>query len=94
MHHELAIMVKYGLTPQEALLCSIVNGPAFFNQSAEYGSVALNKKADLLILNKNPLEKIENTQTIDGIIRKGDYLNRHQLDTILLELELKVKQLK
>ena len=93
MHHELAIMVKYGLTPQEALLCSIVNGPAFFNQSAEYGSVALNKKADLLILNKNPLEKIENTQTIDGVIRKGDYLNRHQLDTILLELELKVKQL-
>jgi hypothetical protein len=94
MHHELAIMVKYGLTPQEALLCSIINGPAFFNLSAAYGSVTVNKKADLLILHKNPLEKIENTQSIDGVIRNGNYLDRKKLDAILLDMETKVKKLK
>jgi hypothetical protein len=93
MHHELAIMVKYGLSPQEALACSVINGPAFFNQSANYGSVDINKNADLLILNKNPLEKIENTETIHAVIRKGDYLDRKKLDSILLDIESKVKKL-
>lgn len=94
MHKELAIMVKYGLTPQEALICSIINGPAFFNQSADYGSVSKNKKADLLILNKNPLDKIENTESIEGVIRKGRYLNRKNLDKILIDIEAEVKKLK
>lgn len=94
MHQELAIMVKYGLTPQEALICSIINGPAFFNQSENYGSVSKYKKADLLILNKNPLEKIENTESIEGVIRKGRYLNRKDLDKILIDIEEKVKKLK
>lgn len=94
MHEELAIMVKYGLTPQEALICSIVNGPAFFNQSEWYGAVSVNKKADLLILDKNPLEHIENTQTINAVIRKGVYLSRSKLDALLTEMAIKVQHLK
>jgi hypothetical protein len=93
IHQELAIMVKYGLRPYEALACSVINGPAFFNQSAEYGSVAMNKNADLLILNKNPLEKIENTETIHAVIRKGIYLDRKKLDQVLEETAEKVKKL-
>lgn len=94
MHQELGIMVKYGLTPQEALKCSIINGPAFFNQSENYGSVSVQKNADLLILTKNPLAQIENTQSIDAVIRKGVYLSRHQLDAMLKDIEIKVKRLK
>lgn len=93
MHHELAIMVKYGLTPQQALLCSIVNGPAFFNQSAQYGAVATNKKADLLLLNKNPLAAIENTQSIDAVVIKGRFINRKELDKMLKEIEEEVRRL-
>lgn len=93
IHEELAIMVKYGLTPSEALKCSIVNGPAFFNQSNDYGAVAKNKKAELLILNKNPLVDIHNTQSINGFIHRGAYLNRNALDQLLIETENKVKAL-
>jgi hypothetical protein len=94
MHEELAIMVKYGLTPQEAILCSIVNGPAFFGLQNDYGSVAINKKADLLILNANPLEKIENTQRIFGFIRKGKYLDRQKLNLLLEQVKNTVSVLK
>lgn len=93
MHHELAIMVKYGLTPQEALKCSIINGPAFFNQAASYGSVRKSKKAELLILNGNPLIDIQNTQSIFGIIRQGKYLDRKQLDKLLIDAAEQVKKL-
>ena len=94
MHDELAIMVKYGLTPQQALICSIINGPAFFNQSKLYGAVAKQKNADLLILNANPLIDIYNTKKIEAVINKGKYLNRKYLDKLLADTEQKVKLLK
>jgi imidazolonepropionase-like amidohydrolase len=94
IHEELAMFVKYGLTPQQALLCSVVNGPAFFGLGDDYGAVAADKKADLLILNYNPLSSIHNTQDIFGMIRKGSYLSRTQLDAILFEVKDEVRKLK
>ena len=94
MHEELAIMVKYGLTPQEALICSVINGPAFFGLQNEYGAVAENKKADLLILNANPLDRIQNTQQIFGFLRNGKYLNRAYLDNLLSQVQNEVSKLK
>lgn len=94
MHEELAIMVKYGLTPQEALSCSVINGPAFFGLQNEYGAVDENKKADLLILNANPLERIQNTQQIFGVLKKGRYLNKKYLDNLLVQVQNEVSKLK
>jgi hypothetical protein len=94
MHEELAIMVKYGLTPREALMCSIVNGPTFFGLQDEYGAVSEQKKADLIILNANPLEQIENTRMIYGFIRNGKYIDRKALDDLLQSVLNEVSVLK
>ena len=94
MHEELAMMVKYGLTPREALLCSVVNGPAFFGLQNDYGAVAEHKKADLIILNANPLVQIQNTRTIDGFIRNGKYLDRKNLDNLLQHVLKEISVLK
>lgn len=91
LHQELAMMVHYGLPIHEALKASVINGPAFFNLSKDFGAVAANKIADLLILDANPLVNIQNTQKINGLIRKGIYLNRKALDKLLSDTEQKVK---
>ena len=83
LHDELAMMVHYGLPIHEALKASIINGPAFFNQSKDYGSVEENKKADLLILDANPLTDIHNTKKIFALIHKGTYMNRTKLEELL-----------
>jgi imidazolonepropionase-like amidohydrolase len=90
LHEELAMMVQYGLPIHEALKASVINGPAFFNQSKDYGSIEENKIADLLILDANPLKDIHNTQKIFALIHKGTYLNRNDLDTMLTAIEHKV----
>ncbi|MEI6087716.1 MAG: amidohydrolase family protein [Bacteroidota bacterium] len=90
LHDELAMMVHYGLPIHEALKASVINGPAFFNQSKDYGSVEENKIADLLILDANPLTDIHNTKKIFALIRKGNYLNRKKLDTIFASIKEKV----
>jgi imidazolonepropionase-like amidohydrolase len=90
LHQEMAMMVQYGLPIHEALKASVINGPAFFNLLKDFGAVATNKMADLLILDANPLANIQNTQKINSLIRKGVYLNRKALDKLLADTEQKV----
>ncbi|MCX6207828.1 MAG: amidohydrolase family protein [Bacteroidetes bacterium] len=90
LHYELAMMVYYGLPIHEALKSSVINGPAFFNQSKDFGAVEKDKIADLLILDANPLIDIHNTQKIFALIRKGTYLNRTTIDNMLSMVAQKV----
>jgi imidazolonepropionase-like amidohydrolase len=87
LHKELALMVKYGLTPLQALQASVINGPAFFKRGAVYGSIAAGKMADLLLLDENPLQNITATEKINTVIVKGDVYNRQRLDELLQEVK-------
>lgn len=69
LHAELQEMVLAGLTPQQALITSVVNGPKFFDLDKYYGSLEKGKVANMIILEKNPLEKIENTRSIKFIVK-------------------------
>lgn len=92
IHRELSLMVKYGLSPLQALQASILNGPAYFGLEEDYGSIESGKKASLLLLNKNPLENIENTLTVEWVIADGKYLSRSELDRMLSEIKTWVKK--
>lgn len=88
LHKELELLVKYGLTPLQALQASVVNSPAFLNKKA-YGSLSAGKRADLLLLNENPLKNISATQKIHAVIAKGELLDRHTLDQMLEDVRKK-----
>ena len=47
------------------------------------GKVKTGYIADLVILNNNPLENIENTLSINAVIKDGKYLGRKYLDSLL-----------
>lgn len=69
LHKELEQMVLAGLTPLEALQTSGYNGSKFL-QKEGYG-IAVGNRADLVVLVKNPLENIRNTQSIRLIVKNG-----------------------
>ncbi len=54
IHLELQKFVEYGLTPREALIASVINGPGYFGMEKEFGAVKVGKSANLLLLNSNP----------------------------------------
>lgn len=85
LHQELELMVKNGLTPLQALQASVINGPEFLNKSEIYGSISKGKKADILILNENPLLNISATQNIFGLVAHGKYLDNKSLKSLLVE---------
>ena len=80
------IMVKeVGFTPLEALQTATINAAEFLDLEKQLGTVESGKLANLVILNKNPLENISNTQTIDGIILSGKYKSKADLKNIELK---------
>lgn len=87
IHLELQKLVEYGLTPREALIASVINGPGYFGVEKDYGAVKVGKIANLLLLNSNPLEKIESTLDIDGVIKEGVFYSRSTLDQMLAEIK-------
>ncbi len=87
LHDELALLVKAGLTPMEALQAATYNPAKFLGLLNSLGTVERGKLADLVLLEANPIENISNTKKIAAVIRNGNYLGRESLDKILAEVE-------
>ena len=90
LHQELALYVKNGLTPAEALSAATRAGPKWFGVLDRYGSVETGKQADLVLLDRNPLEDITATQSIDTVILRGTVEDRATLDRLLAEAKARV----
>jgi imidazolonepropionase-like amidohydrolase len=82
LHEELQLLVEAGLTPREALRTATVN-PAQFLGMKDSGVVAAGMKADLVLLDANPLLDIANTKKISAVILHGKLYRRDQLDDLL-----------
>jgi hypothetical protein len=87
IHDELQELVKAGLSPFEALRTATIIPSEYFGLSSDYGSIAIGKVADLVILNSNPLNDIDNTANINTVIFNGNIYNRRDLDKILAYTE-------
>ena len=83
LHDELSLMVKGGMPALDALRSATINPAIFMNKKVDFGSVEVGKLASLVLLNKNPLENIENTKTIETVIVRGKVYNRKALDLML-----------
>ena len=79
--------MKAGLTPIEALKTATVNPAEYFGLSADCGSIASGKVADLMLLDANPLENISNTAKINKVIFNGNVYTRKELDNMLAYVE-------
>jgi hypothetical protein len=83
VHDEMALLVKAGLTPMQALQAATKNPTAFLGLDKSTGTVEVGKLADLVILNANPLEDINNTRKINAVIFQGKMYDRAALNRML-----------
>lgn len=87
LHEELAVLVECGLTPMQALRAATLTPAKVLNKANDLGSIEVDKIADLVLLDGNPLDDIHNTQRIHAVILNGKLLNRAALDRLLAEGE-------
>jgi hypothetical protein len=84
VHEELETFTKVGLTPYQALVTGTRNPAAYFGTLDSSGTVAIGRRADLVLLAGNPLQNIRHTQEPAGVMLGGRWLDRAALDRILL----------
>ena len=63
-HWELWMLQQGGMSNLEALKSATINGAHYIGLDKSIGSLEVGKLADLIILDKNPLENIQNTETV------------------------------
>ena len=85
-HNELEELVAAGLTPYEALVAGTRGPSEFLGEAETFGTIEKGKRADLILLNGNPLEDISYTQDIAGVAVRGAWLDRKNIDTMLADI--------
>lgn len=76
MHEEMQLMELGGFEPMEIIKMATHNGAKMLKVLDKTGTVEVGKFADMILLNRNPLESISNTLSIDMVIKNGKIQKR------------------
>ena len=87
----LSLLVKARLSEYEALKCATFNPAKYLGIADLHGSIESGKIANLVVLDENPIDNIENTMKIFGIVRKGKFLDRKYLEDLLRRVNAEIK---
>jgi imidazolonepropionase-like amidohydrolase len=89
VHEELENLVACGLTPFEALRAGTSGAAEFMKAGSEWGSVTVGSRADLLLLEGDPLEDVRNAARRVGVMVRGQWFSESDLRARLEELAMK-----
>ena len=81
-HWETWMLASGGLSNHEALKAATINGANYIGAGQDIGSLEVGKLADLIVLDKNPLEFIENTKTIEHVMINGRLYDTNTLNEV------------
>lgn len=87
LHDELGELVNAGLTPAAALQTATINAARQLNREEWDGTVEPGKRANLVLLNANPLVSVANLQRIEAVVLRGQLLDRPSLDRMVAAVE-------
>ena len=86
LHHELRLLIESGLRPYEAMRAATVVPATFLAQDREFGTVAAGKRADVLLVDGNPLQDIGYLARPVGVMARGRWFPRERLRQMLATL--------
>lgn len=79
MAEEMKLYSKAGLDNYQIIKAATYNAAVFLTCDKNTGSIQEGKRANLILLNANPLENIENIQKVEGTILNGKYYSQKEL---------------
>jgi imidazolonepropionase-like amidohydrolase len=74
--HEFTLMVRYGMTPIQAIQAGTLSGATLLGRETEVGSVATGKFADLVAVKGDPLQDITVLEHVDFVMKGGSVFKR------------------
>lgn len=92
LHRELKTLNEAGLSTFTVLSAATRNPAEFFGTLKETGTIEVGKRADLVLLEANPLENISNTERRAGVMLNGRYFTQAEMNRWLDEIAPKFQQ--
>lgn len=89
LHQELHELVDVGLTPYEALRTSTTIPYEYLGEAKEAGTIEVGKRTDLLLVDANPLEDIAAASKIAGVMMRGRWVGKEEIDRRMREISAK-----
>jgi imidazolonepropionase-like amidohydrolase len=86
IHREMQVMREVGFTPYEILASGTRAVAEYFGTAAETGTIAQGKRADLLLLDADPLKDIGNVARRAGVMVKGRWMPEAEMQKRLAEI--------
>jgi imidazolonepropionase-like amidohydrolase len=83
LHREMEAMVKAGLTPYQVLESATRNPAIYLNAAAEFGTVEVGKRADLILVDDNPLKAVANLSRRLGVMLRGRWIAESEIRRML-----------
>jgi imidazolonepropionase-like amidohydrolase len=87
LHDELAHFVAAGMAPLEALRAATIMPARFLGLDGEAGLIAPGARADIVLLDANPLENIAAVRQVNAVVLAGVVYDRAVLDEMLEQVE-------
>jgi imidazolonepropionase-like amidohydrolase len=86
LHDELQLLSECGLSPYDVLRTATTNPATFLRRDQEFGTIAVGKRADLLLVDGNPFQDLRVVRRPAGVMVRGRWLTREELDQMLAAL--------
>ncbi len=86
LHDELELLAGAGLTNEEVLASATRLPAVWLGTDVDRGTIEVGKRADMVLLDADPLVTITNTRKISGVFMNGRWLSRGTLDDMLADL--------
>ncbi len=83
VHREMEALAEAGIAPYGVLEAATRNAAEYLGEAGTWGTVAEGRRADLLLLEANPLQDVKHTRDIAGVMVRGQWLPRSELDELL-----------
>ncbi len=89
LHREMQAMADAGMSPYEILVSGTRAVGEYFRRSDTFGTVAVGRRADLILLNSNPLDDVGNVADRAGVMVRGRWFSDDYIKERLEEIALR-----
>jgi imidazolonepropionase-like amidohydrolase len=86
LHHEMKRMADAGMTAYDIVKSGTANVGAYFKNADSFGTIAAGQRADLILVDANPLQDVANIARRSGVMVRGRWLPSSELDSRLAQI--------